>query len=90
MPEMVLLTGASGFIGGVVARMLKSRGYAIRAVSRQPATLDSRFDETASLPDLKTLNYRADDLVLPERWLVGRHFSNSDFRDWYWGGTIYG
>lgn len=51
MPEMVLLTGASGFIGGVVARMLKARGYAIRAVSRQPAMLDSRFDETPSLPD---------------------------------------
>lgn len=44
--------------------------------------------ETPSNPDLKVLRYRADELDLLEKWLVGRHFSNTEFKDWYWGGNI--
>ena len=45
--------------------------------------------ETPSYTDLKTLNYRADELELTERWLIGRHSTNALFKDWYWGGGIF-
>lgn len=45
--------------------------------------------ETPSYPDLKTLNYRTADLELPQSKLVGRHFTNTDFQDWYWGGGLF-
>ncbi len=73
---------------GEVTYFQKKTGQEVDFILDKKVAIEVK--ETASLPDLKTLNYRADDLVLPERWLVGRHFSNSDFRDWYWGGTIYG
>ncbi|MEX0406611.1 NAD-dependent epimerase/dehydratase family protein [Aquibium sp. LZ166] len=46
-----MLTGASGFIGGVVGRTLMACGYGIRAVSREPAKLGAEYAETARLPD---------------------------------------
>lgn len=37
----ILVAGATGYLGGYVARALKARGYFVRAVARAPEKLDS-------------------------------------------------
>jgi nucleoside-diphosphate-sugar epimerase len=37
MPERYFVTGATGFIGGQVARQLRAAGHAVVAIARQPA-----------------------------------------------------
>lgn len=50
MAEKVLVTGARGFIGSAVARRLCAEGYAVRALSRQPALMPADFADVASMP----------------------------------------
>lgn len=38
-PPLVALTGATGFLGGAIARVLSRKGYAVRALARDPARL---------------------------------------------------
>ncbi len=73
---------------GEVTYYQKKSGQGVDFILDKKVAIEAK--ETPSFPDLKVLNYRADDLDLPERWLVGRHFTNSDFKDWYWGGNISG
>lgn len=40
MPERVLVTGASGFIGSALCRALLDRGYAVRALHRATSSLE--------------------------------------------------
>ena len=47
----VLVTGASGMLGGAVARTLRDRGAAVRAFQRRPAGIDGVQDITGSLTD---------------------------------------
>jgi uncharacterized protein YbjT (DUF2867 family) len=57
--EKILLAGATGSLGLLVARELKSKGYFVRAISRQPAKLASlNLDETshADLTDPASLH----------------------------------
>jgi len=46
--QRVLVAGATGYLGGFVAREFKSRGHFVRVLARRPQKLDSmedRFDE---------------------------------------------
>ena len=40
----VLVAGATGYLGGYVARELKARGYFVRALARSPAKLEAIRD----------------------------------------------
>ena len=44
MPEKVLITGATGFIGSAVARNLVAKGYQLRAMVRRPDHLPNIED----------------------------------------------
>ena len=72
---------------GNVSYYQKKTGQEIDFILNENTAIEVK--ETPSYPDLKVLNYRANDLELPNKWLVGRHFSNPDFKDWYWGGNIF-
>ena len=47
----VLVTGASGMLGGAVASALRDRGATVRAFQRRPADIDGVQDVTGSLTD---------------------------------------
>jgi len=72
---------------GNVSYYQKKTGQEIDFILDEHTAIEVK--ETPSLPDLKVLNYRANELDLKQKWLVGRHFSNPDFKDWYWGGNIF-
>ncbi|WP_298355695.1 ATP-binding protein [Runella sp.] len=72
---------------GEVAYFQKKSGQEIDFILNQNTAVEVK--ETPSYSDLKTLNYRADDLSLEHRWLIGRTATAADFRDWYWGGSIF-
>jgi UDP-glucose 4-epimerase len=55
LAERILLTGASGFVGGAVGALLADKGYAVRAVSREPVRLDGAFVDRAEWPSSATL-----------------------------------
>ncbi|MCL4694756.1 MAG: DUF2867 domain-containing protein [Candidatus Hydrogenedentes bacterium] len=41
--EVILVTGASGYIGGRLATRLEETGYRVRCMARRPAELEGRF-----------------------------------------------
>lgn len=47
----ILVTGASGMLGGAVATVLRDRGATVRAFQRRPAGIDGVEDITGSLTD---------------------------------------
>lgn len=51
MSGIVLLTGATGFVGRVAARRLAATGYQVRAVSRRPDATVPAAAEIRALPD---------------------------------------
>ncbi len=56
MPLVVALTGASGFIGGQIARMLVAKGFSVRALSRTQSGLKGGvFWVRGSLEDFRSL-----------------------------------
>ncbi len=52
MAGLVLVTGASGFVGQHMVQSLARRGYRVRAASRQPSPAFGPAVETVTLPDL--------------------------------------
>ncbi len=46
MPGKVLLTGASGYVGGRLLRLLSARSIPVRCLSRHPEFLSARIKET--------------------------------------------
>lgn len=50
MPERLLITGASGTIGGAVGRALVEDGFEVLALSRDPERIADRFHEVARMP----------------------------------------
>ncbi len=60
LPARVFLTGASGYVGGAVARALLARGVAVAALVRSPAAAGRRPPGAAPIPG---------DLRDPAAWL---------------------
>jgi nucleoside-diphosphate-sugar epimerase len=50
--QRILVTGASGFIGQHVVRVLAERGYSVRAAARQPIVFDSPRIEGVAVGDM--------------------------------------
>lgn len=50
--QRILVTGASGFIGQHVVRVLAERGYSVRAASRHPIVFDSPRVEGVAVGDM--------------------------------------
>ncbi len=52
-PELILITGASGFLGRHLTRHLAAQGYRIRAAARRPDAIAAQANVTpAPMPDL--------------------------------------
>lgn len=49
MAELILLTGATGYVGGRLRRLLEERGQALRCLSRRTEGLSSRVAPTTEL-----------------------------------------
>ncbi len=71
---------------GELAYYQKKSGQEIDFILNKKIAIEVK--ETASFSDLKVLNYRADDLNLEGRYLIGRNYINTEFKDWYWGGVF--
>ena len=54
----ILVTGASGMLGGAVAIALRDRGATVRAFQRRPAGLDGVEDVTGSLTEAEDVRDR--------------------------------
>ncbi len=72
---------------GEVAYYQKKSGQEIDFILDKTTAIEVK--ETPSYSDLKVLKYRTSDIELESSWLVGRHFTNSNFQDWYWGGGLF-
>ena len=44
--DLVLLTGATGYVGGRLRRIFETRGQALRCLVRRPEQLEGRYQET--------------------------------------------
>jgi nucleoside-diphosphate-sugar epimerase len=60
--QRILVTGASGFIGQHVVRVLAERGYSVRAASRHPVVFDNPRVEGVAVGD-KSRSFAAEFLV---------------------------
>ena len=49
MPRKVLLTGASGYVGGRLLRLLSEGSIPVRCITRRPELLSARVDETVEV-----------------------------------------
>src|ERR1051325_666989 len=48
-PLVILLTGATGYIGGRLLRLLEKRGYRVRALARRPEVLRQKADASTEV-----------------------------------------
>lgn len=87
--QTVLVTGASGMLGGAVARTLRDRGDRVRAFQRRPAGIDGVEDVTGSLTDREDVLRAVDgvDAVVHLAAKVGISGAESHFREVNIGGT---
>ena len=49
MPGLILLTGATGYVGGRLLTLLQKRGIRVRCLSRRPEVLTERIDSTTEV-----------------------------------------
>jgi dihydroflavonol-4-reductase len=69
MPDRVLLTGVSGFLGGHVASALLAAGYQVRGSVRNPAKADKARETLAKAgADVSRLEFVTLDLLNDEGW----------------------
>ncbi len=84
-PPRVLVTGATGYIGGRLVHVLESEGVPLRCLARQPAALASRVSSTTEvvagdLLDPSSLD-RAFDGIDTAYYLVHSMGAHGDYRD---------
>src|SRR5437016_2798437 len=80
MADIVLLTGASGFIGSALARKLIGRGFAVRALIR-PTSIVSRLSDLGlefTVGDLRDAN-AIRQAMAGARWVF---HAAADYRLW--------
>lgn len=69
MPDRVLVTGATGFVGGWCVAQLLARGYQVRAVVRDPAKADRlRAAVQPIAGDTDRLEFARADLLSDDGW----------------------
>ena len=69
MPDRVLLTGVSGFLGGHVAKGLLAAGYQVRGSVRSLAKADKVRDTlTKAGADVSRLEFVVLDLLKDDGW----------------------
>ncbi|MDO5661537.1 MAG: NAD-dependent epimerase/dehydratase family protein [Brachybacterium sp.] len=85
----VLVTGASGMLGGSVAETLRERGHEVRAFQRRPAALPGIEDVNGSLTELEDVRRAVDgmDAVVHLAAKVGISGKEADFERINVGGT---
>lgn len=49
MPQLVLLTGATGYVGGRLLSVLQDRGVRVRCLTRRPGALNDRSNRTTEI-----------------------------------------
>ncbi len=57
MPDLILLTGATGYVGGRLRRMLEERGQALRCLTRRAEALTSRVAATTEVVAADVLEF---------------------------------
>ncbi len=72
---------------GNVTFYQKKSGQEIDFILDQKTAIEVK--ETPSYTDLKTLTHRANSVEMTEKMLIGRTASETDFKEWYWGGNIF-
>ena len=81
--ELILLTGASGYVGGRLLRALEERGERVRCLSRRPEVLEARVGPATEVVDGDVLDPRtiraALDGVHTVYYLVHSMSSNRQF-----------
>ncbi len=85
----VLVTGASGMLGGAVARGLRDEGHEVSAFQRRPAAIPGIQDINGSLTDLADVSKAVDghDAVVHLAAKVGISGTEEEFRAVNIGGT---
>ena len=48
-PSLILLTGATGYIGGRLLRLLEKQGYRVRGLARRPEVLRQKADASTEV-----------------------------------------
>lgn len=85
----ILVTGASGMLGGAVATALRDRGEEVRAFQRRPAGIDGVTDVNGSLTSAEDVRRAADgcDAIIHLAAKVSISGPESEYRDINIGGT---
>jgi uncharacterized protein YbjT (DUF2867 family) len=55
-PKRILLTGATGYVGGRLLPLLQSRGYHVRCLTRRPEVLADRISDTTEIAQADVLD----------------------------------
>lgn len=56
MPDRILLTGATGYVGGRLLKLLQKRGQRIRCLTRRPEALEGKVDSNTEVVAGDVLN----------------------------------
>jgi uncharacterized protein YbjT (DUF2867 family) len=54
-PLVILLTGATGYIGGRLLRLLEKQGYRVRGLARRPEVLRQKADASTEVSRVTSL-----------------------------------
>jgi len=94
--QILAQVGSGQVFENIIALQLKAKGdiaYYQRKTGQEidfilNELIGIEVKETPSDRDLKVLKKRSSELDINETMLIGRNAPGSDFKDWYWGGSI--
>ena len=94
--QILAQVGSGQVFENIIALQLKAKGdiayYQRKTGQEIDFILNERIGievkETPSDRDLKVLKQRSSELDINETMLIGRNAPGSDFKDWFWGGSI--